>query len=77
MPDKAEFRARQQRAREWREFRTKELLLSQRRFALLFRLSRREVQAIEAGNVTPHLSTLLRWKELKATYNTRKVKPNE
>jgi DNA-binding XRE family transcriptional regulator len=51
---------RRLRAKVWRKFR-EDFLITQTRLADVLGISRRTVQQIEAGNVTPHGETLRRF----------------
>ena len=64
---------RRKRAEVWRKFR-KDYLITQTRLADLLGISRRTVQQIEAGTVTPHGETLRRFAVHRKTCegNTKK-----
>jgi len=52
-----EQRKRNKRAKEWKKFR-EDFMFTQRRLADIVGVSRRTIQQIEAGKVTPHPTTL-------------------
>jgi DNA-binding XRE family transcriptional regulator len=54
------------RQREWRTFR-REFPLTQSKLAEKLEVSRRTVQSVEAGTVTPHPKTLRRFISVKAS----------
>ena len=58
---------RLQLARKWRTFR-REALLTQVHLAELCRISRRTVQMVESGEITPRVSTQRRFLTLVATF---------
>jgi DNA-binding XRE family transcriptional regulator len=54
--DKAEHQERRKHARRWLQFR-KDFLYTQEKLAEALKISRRTVQLIEGGRVTPNLTT--------------------
>ena len=56
-PDEYDLQAREQLAEEMKSFRRNNLF-QQKRLAEILNLSRRTIQMIEAGLITPHPSTL-------------------
>jgi transcriptional regulator with XRE-family HTH domain len=66
-PSEEDLQERESRKQEWRRFR-KENLLTQIRLAEVLGISRRTVQLIEAGRVTPFPGTLRKFLALKAKY---------
>ena len=66
--DNAEKKAREQRAQEWLKFR-KDNLITQIKFADLLGVSRRTIQMIERGRVSPYPITLRKYEALNAKYN--------
>ena len=66
-PTEEDLKAREARRDEWRQFR-KNHLFTQVKLAEVLGLSRRAVQWIEAGKVTPLPSTLRLFKALKAKH---------
>jgi DNA-binding XRE family transcriptional regulator len=56
-PTRRDLKERQARAVEWKSFR-KVYLFTQKRLGDIVGISRRTVQQIEAGKVTPHPATL-------------------
>jgi len=68
--DASERRAREERmqlARKWREFR-KRNLMTQRNLAELSGISRRTIQMIECGAITPRVGTQRRFLTLVTTF---------
>ena len=56
-PEKQDQKKRLKRAKEWKKFRD-ENLFTQKRLADIIGVSRRTIQQIEAGRITPHPTTL-------------------
>ncbi len=71
-PTDEDLEERQTRRREWSRFR-KDFLLTQVKLADVLGISRRTVQFIEAGELTPLASTLRKFNTLKAKYQQEKV----
>lgn len=71
-PTEEDLKDRQTRRQEWTRFR-KEFLFTQTKLADVLGISRRTVQFIEAGELTPLTSTLRRFNALKAKYHEEKV----
>jgi DNA-binding XRE family transcriptional regulator len=67
-PIEEKVQARQERAKEWRDFMANNLF-TEKRLAETIGISRRTVQMVRAGNVTPHDSTLRLFATLKAKYD--------
>jgi hypothetical protein len=67
-PTKEDFKEREQLAIEVRLF-AKENLFTEIKLAEVLGISRRTLQMIKAGNVSPHPSTLRKWKALSEKYN--------
>ena len=67
-----ELEERVLRQREWRAFR-RDVPLTQSKLAKRLEVSRRSVQAVEAGEVTPHPRTLRRFLAVKALLAGRKL----
>jgi DNA-binding XRE family transcriptional regulator len=63
-----ELKEREVRSQEWRAFR-KDHLFTQVRLAEVLGMSRREVQLIEKGKVSPIQNTLRKFLALKAKYS--------
>lgn len=63
---------RETRRKEWTRFR-KDNLLTQVKLAEVLGISRRTVQFIEAGELTPLASTLRQFRSLKAKYDAERV----
>lgn len=71
-PTEDDLNERQTRRQEWARFR-KEFLFTQVKLADILEISRRTVQFIEAGELTPLPSTLRKFNALKAKYQQEKV----
>jgi len=71
-PTEEDKERRARRRTEWVEFR-KEYLFTQKRLAEILGISRRTVQQIEAGLVTPLPQTLRNFLALKARYGSGKA----
>jgi hypothetical protein len=71
-PDKVELQERGRRAVEWKRF-MRDNLFTEVKFAETLGISRRTVQQVKAGQVTPRYGTLRKWNALKAKYNQGKV----
>jgi DNA-binding XRE family transcriptional regulator len=67
-PTEDELKERQKRAKVWREFMADKLFTEQR-LADTLGISRRTVQMIKAGRVSPHKDTLRLFDSLKARYD--------
>jgi DNA-binding XRE family transcriptional regulator len=67
-PIEEKEQARQERATEWRDF-MKNHLFTEKRLAETIGISRRTVQMVRAGKVTPHDNTLRLFVALKAKYD--------
>ena len=67
-PIEEKQQAREERAKEWRDF-MKNNLFTEKRLAETIGISRRTVQMVRAGNVTPHDNTLRIFGALKAKYD--------
>jgi DNA-binding XRE family transcriptional regulator len=67
----AELTERQERAEAWKQFRRDHLFTQRKLAEALGNISRRTIQQVEAGNITPHSSTL----RLFAAF-TRRYKAN-
>lgn len=67
-PSEQDLEERKERAEHWRLFRRNNLL-TQRRLATELRVSRRTIQQIENGHVTPHIETLRRFAIFKRKYD--------
>jgi DNA-binding XRE family transcriptional regulator len=67
-PTEEELKERQKRAKVWREFMANNLFTEQG-LANTLGISRRTVQMIRAGNVSPHKDTLRLFESLKAKYD--------
>jgi predicted transcriptional regulator len=63
----ADLQEREKRKKEWRQFR-KEHLFTQVNLAEFLGISRRTVQLVEAGRVSPFPGTLRRFLALKAKH---------
>jgi len=61
----------QHRARQWKKFRKKHYF-SQERLAQVLGISRRAVQYVEAGQLTPHASTLFKFEVLRIKHGGNK-----
>lgn len=66
-PDNDDLKAREVLASEMVDFR-KNNIFTQKRLAEILVLSRRTIQMIEAGLITPHPSTITAFRELVAKY---------
>lgn len=71
-PDEIDLEQRVERQHEWRTFRTR-YLFSQKKLAEVLGISRRTVQEIEAGRITPHMETLRLFSRLKAKYEAEQA----
>lgn len=71
-PDDDDLKARELLATEMTSFR-KNNLFTQKKLADILELSRRTIQMIETGTITPHPGTLRAWKALTAKYRTNKA----
>lgn len=71
-PTEEDLERRTRRQAEWVEFR-KEYLFTQKRLAEILGISRRTVQQVEAGLVTPLPDTLRSFLTLKAKYSSGKA----
>lgn len=71
-PDDDELKERTARQEEWRTFR-REFLFSQKKLGDVLNLSRRTIQEIEAGRVSPHRSTLRAFRDLKLKYDAERA----
>lgn len=71
-PSKEDLKERELRRHEWVEFRRKNLF-TQVRLAQVLELSRRTVQQIEAGKVSPWPETLRKFQALKAKYDRERA----
>jgi predicted transcriptional regulator len=71
-PTKDDLRKRKLRAKEWRAF-MKEALFTEVKLAEVLGISRRDVQYIKAGLVTPHPRTVQRFASLKAMHKGGRV----
>jgi DNA-binding XRE family transcriptional regulator len=67
-PTEEDLEMRGKRAVEWRVF-MKNYLFTESRLAETLGISRRTVQMIKAGKVSPNLNTLKLFESLKAKYN--------
>lgn len=63
---------REQRAKEWKEFK-KTNLFTEVRLAEILGISRRTVQMVLAARVTPQPGTIRKWNTLTAKYKRNKV----
>jgi DNA-binding XRE family transcriptional regulator len=61
-------RQRNQRAEDWKMFRSNNLL-TQKRLAAIIGVSRRTIQQIEGGYITPQTLTLKRFAILRSKYD--------
>lgn len=68
-PDENDLKVRVVRQREWCAFRT-QYLFSQKKLAEVLGISRRTVQQIEAGRISPHQETLRLFSRLKEKYES-------
>ena len=71
-PTEEDLATRETRRAEWKQFR-KEYLFTQVRLAEVLGISRRTVQLIERGSVTPLARTLHRFKTLLAKYKNEEA----
>jgi hypothetical protein len=71
-PTEKDLRKRKTRAKEWRAF-MKDHLFTEVKLAEVLGISRRDVQYIKAGLVTPHPKTLQDFAVLKASHEGRRV----
>lgn len=70
-PTPEDLTRRVSRSEEWYSFR-KDNLFTQLRLAEVLGLSRRTVQMIEAGKITPHPNTLRLFEALQAKYKSNR-----
>lgn len=70
-PDEDDIKARERLAEEMISFR-KNNLFTQKKLAEVLDLSRRTIQMIETGSISPHPGTLRAWKALVAKYRANK-----
>lgn len=66
-PDEDDLKAREQLAEEMISFRQNNLF-TQKKLAEILDLSRRTIQMIETGTISPHPGTLRAWKTLVSKY---------
>lgn len=66
-PDEDDMKARAKLAKEMKDFR-RDNLFNQKKLAEVLDLSRRTIQMIETGTITPHPGTLRAWKTLVNKY---------
>lgn len=66
-PTKQDLKDRVTRAKEWRSW-MKENLFTEKKLAEVTGISRRTIQMIRAGKVTPHFDTLRIFSALQAKY---------
>ena len=71
-PTEEDLLERRTRREEWLKFR-KDNLFTQVILAEILEISRRKVQFIEAAELTPLMSTLRKFRALKAKYDAEKV----
>ena len=71
-PEELEQVERNKRAEEWKSFR-KDNLITQRKLADLIEVSRRTIQQIEAGTISPHKSTLNQFLALRDKYRHNRM----
>lgn len=71
-PTEEELELREKRRMEWRSFRLR-FLFTQAKLAEILGVSRRTVQSVEAGRVTPATSTLRMFLALKARHEGGKA----
>ena len=71
-PTEEDLLERRTRREEWLKFR-KDNLFTQVKLAEILEISRRTVQFIEAAELTPLMSTLRKFRALKAKYDAEKV----
>ena len=71
-PTEDDLVERETRRKEWTRFR-KDNLFTQVKLAEILEISRRTVQFIEAAELTPLMSTLRKFRALKAKYDAEKV----
>lgn len=72
-PTELDLEERKIRAVEWQNFR-KRYLFTQQKLAEILDLSRRTVQMIEAGLITPHPGTLRSFETLRAKHEGERRK---
>lgn len=70
-PSEEDLQRRESRKAEWSQFR-KEHLFTQVELAQFLGISRRTVQLIEAGKVSPFPGTLRKFSELKAKHESER-----
>lgn len=68
-PNDDDIKAREVLAKQMKDFR-RDNLFNQKKLAEILDLSRRTIQMIESGKITPHPGTLLAFKTLAAKYKT-------
>ena len=75
-PTKQDLEDRVTRAKEWREW-MKANLFTEKKLADVTGISRRTIQMIKAGKVTPHFNTLRTFSALQSKYeaNAPEAKP--
>jgi len=66
--DKEDSKQRVKRAEDWRMFRRNNLF-TQKRLAEIVGISRRTLQKVESGYITPHPQTLRRFAAFKRKYD--------
>jgi DNA-binding XRE family transcriptional regulator len=71
-PTEEDLKEREDRRLEWKKFR-KDRLFTQSKLAEVLGLSRRTVQLIEAGKVSPFPETLRKFQALKARHSSEEV----
>jgi DNA-binding XRE family transcriptional regulator len=71
-PTEEDLKDREVRRQEWRKFR-KEHLFTQIKLAEVLDLSRRTVQLIEAGKVSPFPDTLRKFQALRTRHSNEEV----
>ena len=71
-PTEEDLKDREDRRQEWKKFR-KDRLFTQTKLAEVLGLSRRTVQLIEAGKVSPFPDTLRKFWALKARHENGEV----
>lgn len=70
-PNEDDLKSREVLAKQMKDFR-RDNLFNQKKLAEILELSRRTIQMIESGSITPHPSTLLAFKNLAAKYKAAK-----
>jgi DNA-binding XRE family transcriptional regulator len=70
-PTKKELKERADRAKEIKQF-MKDNLFTEVKLAEVLEISRRSLQMIKAGNVTPRMDILRKWNTLKNKYDKNK-----